>query len=59
MIRFDGKGCDMLSWKKGCMKTGKEKISMGLRYADIIGRMTLEEKARMLSGKNTWETVDF
>lgn len=33
--------------------------SMGLRYGEIISKMTLEEKARMMSGKNTWETVDF
>lgn len=32
---------------------------MGLRYGEIISKMTLEEKARMMSGKNTWETVDF
>lgn len=32
---------------------------MGLQYVDIIAQMTLEEKALMMSGKNTWETVDF
>ena len=32
---------------------------MSLRYEKIINQMTLEEKARMMSGKNTWETVDF
>ncbi len=32
---------------------------MSLKYEKIIKQMTLEEKARMMSGKNTWETVDF
>lgn len=32
---------------------------MSLKYGEIIGKMTLEEKALMMSGKNTWETVDF
>jgi len=32
---------------------------MGLKYDKIISQMTLEEKACMMSGKNTWETVDF
>ena len=32
---------------------------MSLKYESIISRMTLEEKALMMSGKNTWETVDF
>ena len=32
---------------------------MSLKYEKIIKKMTLEEKARMMSGKNTWETVDF
>lgn len=32
---------------------------MNLKYEKIINRMTLEEKAQMMSGKNTWETVDF
>ena len=32
---------------------------MSLKYEKIINQMTLEEKARMMSGKNTWETVDF
>ncbi len=32
---------------------------MGLKYESIISRMTLEEKALMMSGKNTWQTVDF
>lgn len=32
---------------------------MGLKYGEIIGKMTLEEKALMMSGKNTWETVDY
>lgn len=38
-------------------ETGEE--IMGLRYGEIISRMTLEEKALMMSGKNTWETVDY
>lgn len=32
---------------------------MSLKYEKIINQMTLGEKARMMSGKNTWETVDF
>lgn len=32
---------------------------MSLKYEKIINQMTLEEKARMMSGKNTWETVVF
>lgn len=32
---------------------------MGLKYEAIISKMTLEEKALMMSGKNTWQTVDF
>lgn len=32
---------------------------MSLKYGKIIEQMTLEEKALMMSGKNTWETVDF
>lgn len=32
---------------------------MKLKYEEIIQKMTLEEKALMMSGKNTWETVDF
>lgn len=32
---------------------------MSLKYEKIINQMTLEEKALMMSGKNTWETVDF
>ncbi len=32
---------------------------MKLQYEQIIKQMTLEEKARMMSGKNTWETVDY
>ena len=32
---------------------------MSLKYGEIIKQMTLEEKALMMSGKNTWETVDF
>lgn len=38
-------------------ETGEE--IMGLKYGEIISRMTLEEKALMMSGKNTWETVDY
>ena len=32
---------------------------MSLKYEEIIKKMTLEEKALMMSGKNTWETVDY
>lgn len=32
---------------------------MDLKYGAIISQMSLEEKALMMSGKNTWETVDF
>ncbi len=32
---------------------------MSLKYEHIIKEMCLEEKATMMSGKNTWETVDF
>ena len=32
---------------------------MGVKYKDIINRMSLEEKALMMSGKNTWQTQDF
>ena len=32
---------------------------MSLKYEKISNQMTLEEKALMMSGKNTWETVDF
>lgn len=34
-------------------------IHMELTYAEIIKKMTLEEKASMMSGKNTWETMDY
>ena len=29
---------------------------MSLKYESIIKQMSLEEKALMMSGKNTWET---
>ncbi len=32
---------------------------MSLKYENIIRQMSLEEKALMMSGKNTWQTVDF
>ena len=32
---------------------------MSLNYESIIKQMSLEEKALMMTGKNTWETVDF
>ena len=38
-------------------RTGERKMS--LKYGEIIKQMSLEEKALMMSGKNTWETVDF
>lgn len=34
-------------------------FNMSLKYENIIRQMTLAEKAQMMSGKNTWETVDF
>lgn len=32
---------------------------MQLKYESIISRMSLEEKALMMSGKNNWETMDY
>ena len=32
---------------------------MSLKHEAVIRKMTLEEKALMMSGKNTWETVDY
>ena len=32
---------------------------MSLKYESIISKMSLEEKAWMMSGKNTWQTKDF
>ena len=32
---------------------------MSLKYENIIGKMTLEEKALMMSGKDTWQSQDF
>ncbi|MGN0505059.1 MAG: glycoside hydrolase family 3 C-terminal domain-containing protein [Lachnospiraceae bacterium] len=32
---------------------------MSLKYESVIRQMTLEEKARMMSGKNTWQSVDY
>lgn len=32
---------------------------MELKYKDIISKMSLEEKASMMTGKNTWETMDY
>lgn len=32
---------------------------MSLKYESIIRRMSLEEKALMMSGKNTWESMNF
>ena len=32
---------------------------MGLKHYDIISQMSLEEKALMMSGKNTWQSQDF
>lgn len=34
-------------------------FQMSLKYKEIIRQMSLEEKAFMMSGKNTWETMDF
>ena len=30
---------------------------MSLKYGEIIKQMSLEEKALMMSGKNTWEIL--
>lgn len=32
---------------------------MSLKHESIISKMTLEEKALMMSGKNTWQTQDY
>ena len=32
---------------------------MSLKYEKLIRKMSPGEKAVMMSGKNTWETVDF
>ena len=32
---------------------------MSLKHGEIIAKMTLQEKAQMMSGKNVWETMDF
>lgn len=40
------------------MDEGREK-SMGLKYENIISKMTLEEKAYMMSGRDTWSTVPY
>jgi len=32
---------------------------MGLKHEDKLKKLTLEEKALMMSGKNTWQTQDF
>jgi beta-glucosidase len=32
---------------------------MALKHADLIAKMTLDEKVSLLSGKNFWETKDF
>lgn len=32
---------------------------MSLKYENIISQMSLEEKALMMSGKNTWQTQDY
>lgn len=32
---------------------------MSLKYENIIKKMTIEEKALMMSGKNTWQTQDY
>ena len=34
-------------------------FTMSLKHEAVIRKMTLEEKALMMSGKNTWETVDY
>jgi beta-glucosidase len=37
----------------------RQVLRMSLKYESIISKMALEEKALMMSGKNTWQTVDF
>ena len=32
---------------------------MSLMYGEIISKMSLPEKAKLMSGKNTWQTVDY
>ena len=32
---------------------------MSLKYESIISKMSLAEKALMMSGKGVWKTVDF
>lgn len=32
---------------------------MSLKYGEIISKMSLPEKAKLMSGKNTWQTVDY
>ena len=32
---------------------------MSLKHESVIRQMTLEEKALMMSGKNTWQSVDY
>lgn len=46
----------MLKTEKG---RKRQVLRMSLKYESIISKMTLEEKALMMSGKNTWQTVDF
>ena len=43
------------------MKTFVQGITGGtkLKHRDIIDKMTLEEKAAFLSGKNVWQTRDY
>lgn len=36
-----------------------KKEETSLRYQDIISKLSLEQKAALVSGKNTWETRDF
>lgn len=39
------------------MKDVIMEFNMSLKYENIIKQMTLAEKAQMMSGKNTWQTV--
>ena len=45
--------------KKGTNTDRNGEGYMSLKYASIINQMSLEEKALMMSGKDTWSTVAF
>lgn len=43
----------------GTKAVNQEKMEMSLKYESIIKQMTLEEKAAMMSGRDTWSTVSY